>query len=68
MTDQTIKVIKSILAKSASVELTIRKFQIVSSFVYIGWFSEIDLNCGEPHYLIFTFCAVSVYSCGEWPK
>ena len=45
MTDQTIKVIKFILAKSAPVELTIWNFRIVSSFVYIGWFSEIALNC-----------------------
>lgn len=42
MTDQTIK---AILAKSAPVELTIWNLRIVGSFVYIGWFSEIDLNC-----------------------
>ena len=65
MTDQTIK---AILDKGDRMELTIWNFRIVSSVVYIGWFSEIDLNCGEPHYLIFTFCAVSVYFCGEWPK
>ena len=45
MTDQTIKAIKSILTKGDHGELTIWNFRIVGSFVYIGWFSEIDLNC-----------------------
>ena len=42
MTDQTIK---AILDKGDRMELTIWNFRIVSSVVYIGWFSEIDLNC-----------------------
>jgi hypothetical protein len=42
MTDQTIK---AILDKGDRMELTIWNFRIVGSFVYIGWFSEIDLNC-----------------------